>query len=53
MLKRKIFESNEEVTINTDVSFAAKEKSFYRKAIEMLQKHWSDFMAPQGNYVNE
>ena len=39
MLQEKRFYSNEEVITETNAYFEAKDKSFYKKGIEMLEKH--------------
>ena len=41
MLQGKRFGSNEEVISGTEVYFKAKDKSFYQKGIELLEKHWN------------
>ena len=38
---RERFGSNEEVILETEVYFEAKDKSFYKKGIELLEKHWN------------
>ena len=38
MLKRKRFSSNEEVILETEAYFEAKDKSFFKKGIELLEK---------------
>ena len=45
--------SNEEVITETNAYFEAKDKSFYKKGIEMLEKHWTDCVAFEGDYVDE
>ena len=49
MLQRKRFGSNEEVISETD----AKDKSFYKKGIKLLEKRWNQFITLEGDYVNE
>ena len=39
MLQGKRFGSNEEVTSEIEAYFEAKNKSFYKKGIELLEKH--------------
>lgn len=39
-LQRKQFSSNAEVIAATNVYFESKDKSFYKKGIEMLEKRW-------------
>ena len=41
MLQEKRFGSNEEVILDTEAYFKAKDKSFYKKGIELLEKHWN------------
>ena len=42
MLQGKRFGSNEEVIGETEAYFKAKDKSFYKKGIEMLERLWID-----------
>ena len=42
MLQGKRFGSNEEVIAETEAYFESKGKSFYKKCIEMLEKHWDE-----------
>ena len=53
MLQGKKFHSNEEVITETNACFEAKDKSFYKKVIEMLEKRWTDCVAFGGDYVDE
>ena len=53
MLQGKRFYSNEEVITETNAYFEAKDKSFYKKCIEMLEKLWTDCVAFEGDYVDE
>ena len=41
MLQGKRFDSNEEVIAVTEAYFEAKDKSFYKKGIKMLEKRWN------------
>ena len=41
MLQEKRFGSNEKVIPETEAYFEAKNKSFYKKSIELLDKHWN------------
>ena len=41
MLQGKRFGSNEEVKSQTEACFEAKDKSFYKKGIELLEKRWN------------
>ena len=49
MLQGKIFGSNEEVISKTE----AKDKSFYKKGIKMLEKCWNQCITLEGDYVDE
>ena len=53
MLQGKRFYFNEEVNTETNAYFEAKDKSFYKKGIEMLEKRWTDCVAFEGDYVDE
>ena len=53
MLQGKRFDSNEEVISETEAYFKAKNKSFYKKGIELLEKHWNQCITLEGNYVDE
>ena len=53
MLQGKRFYSNEEVITETNAYFEAKDESFYKKGIEMLEKRWTDCVAFEGDYVDE
>ena len=53
MLQGKRFYSNEEVITKTNAYFEAKDKSFYTNGIEILEKRWTDYVAFEGDYVNE
>ena len=53
MLQGKRFYSNEEAITKTNAYFEAKDKSFYKKGIEMLEKRWTDCVAFEGDYVDE
>ena len=53
MLQGKRFYSNEDVITETNAYFEAKDKSFYKKGIEMLEKRWTDCVAFKGDYVDE
>ena len=48
MLQGKRFYSNEEVITGTNAYFEAKDKSFYKKGIEMLEKRCTDCVAFEG-----
>ena len=54
MLQGKRFSSDdEEVIAATEVYFEAKDKSFYKKGIESLEKRWYDCIAMEGHRVDE
>jgi len=53
MLAGKKFPTNEEVFAETEAYFEAKDKSFYKSGIEMLERRWNDFVALDGDYVDE
>lgn len=40
---------NQEVNAEIEAYFKGKDKSFYKKDIEIVEKRWHDFMALQGN----
>ena len=47
------FGSNEEVIAETEAYFEAKDKSFYIKGIEMLEKRWNECITLKGEYVDK
>ena len=53
MLLGKRFSPNEEVISETEVYFEAKDKSFYKKGIEFLEKRWNQCFTLEGDYVDE
>lgn len=53
MLQGKKFGSNEEVIAETEAYFEAKDKSFYKHGIEMLERRWKDCITLKGDYVDE
>ena len=53
MLQRKRFGSIEEVISETEVYFEAKDRLFYQKSIELLEKHWNQCISLEGDYVDE
>ena len=53
MLQGKRFSSDDEVIAATEAYFEAKDKSFYKKGIESLEKLWNDCIAMEGDYVDE
>ena len=50
ILQGKRFGSNEEVISETGVYFETKDKSFYQKGIELLEKHWIQFIILERDY---
>ena len=52
MFQGKRFGSKEEVISETEAYFEAKDKSFYKKGIELLVKFWNQSIT-LGDYVNE
>ena len=53
MLQGKRFSSDDEVITATEAYFEAKDKSFYKKAIDSLEKRWNDCIVIEGDYVDE
>jgi len=53
ILTGKNFPRNEEVFAETEAHFEAKDKSFYKSGIEMLERLWNDCVALDGDYVDE
>ena len=53
MLQGKRFGPNEEVISETEAYFEAKDKSFYIKGTELLEKHWNQCINLEGDYVDE
>ena len=53
MLQGKRFGSNEEVISETEAYFEAKDKSFYKKGIELLEKHWNQCITLEEDYIDE
>ena len=47
------FGFNIEVITATEAYFEAKEKSFYKKSIEILEKRWNECITLEGDYVDE
>ena len=43
----------ENVITETNDYFEAKDKSFYKKGIEMLEKRWTYCVAIEGDYIDE
>ena len=53
MLQGKKFGSNEVVIAETETYFVSKDKSFYIKGIEKLQKRWNECITLEGEYVDQ
>ena len=47
------FHSNDEVNTECETYFEDRDKSFYKKGIEILERRWTDCITLRGNYVNE
>ena len=45
----KRFGSNEEVILETVAYFEAKDKSFYKNGIELLEEHWNQYITLEGD----
>ena len=52
MLQGKRLGSNEVIS-ESEAYFEAKDKSFYKKGIEFLQKCWTQCITLEGDYVDE
>ena len=53
MLQGKRFGSHEEVIWETEVYFETKDKSFYKKGIELLEKHCYQCITLERDYIDE
>ena len=53
MLQGKRFGSNEEVISKTEAYFDAKDKSFNKNGIELLEKRWNQCITLEGDYGHE
>ena len=53
MIQRKIFGSNEKVISETEAYFEAKDKSFNKKGIGLLEKRWNQCIIQEGYYIDE
>ena len=53
MLQGKRFGSNEEVILEIEAYFEAKDKLFNKNANELLEKHWNQCITLEGDYVDE
>ena len=49
MLQGKRFGSNEEVIDETEAYFESKDKLFYKKGSEKLEKRWDECITLEGN----
>ena len=49
MLQGKRFGSNEEMISETEAYFEAKDRSFYKKGIELLEKRWNQYITLEGD----
>ena len=53
MPQGKRFGSDEEVIAETEAYFESKDKTFYKKGIERLEKRWNKCIMLKGNYADE
>ena len=53
MVHRKRYGSNEEVILETEAYFTAKEKSFNKNGIELLEKRWNQLITLDRDSVDE
>ena len=53
MLQGKRLGSNEELISETETYSEAKDKSFYKKGINLLEKCWNQCITLEGDYVDE
>ena len=53
MLQEKRFGFNEKVITETEAYFKAKDKLFYEKGIEMVQKRWNECITVERDYVDK
>ena len=53
VLQRKRFGFNEELILETEAYFEPKDKFFYKKGIELLEKRWNQCITLEGDYVDE
>lgn len=49
ILQGRRFGSNGEVIASTNAYFVFKDKSFYKKGLKMLEKHWNVCITLEGN----
>ena len=53
MFLGKRFGYNEEVISETEAYFEAKDRSFYKNSIELLEKHWNQCITLEGDHIEE
>ena len=53
ILQGRIFGSTEEGILDTEEYFEAKDKSFYKKSIKLMEKHWNQCITLKGDDVGE
>ena len=53
MLQGKRYGYNEEVISETEVHFEPKDKLFYKKVIESLEKRWNQCITLEGDYIDK
>ena len=53
ILQGKRFGTNEAVILETEVYFESKDKSFNKKVIKLLDKHWNQCIKLEGDYVDK
>ena len=53
VLLGKKFGSNKKVILETKAYFEAKDESFNKKVIELLEKNWNQCITQEGDYVDE
>ena len=52
MLAGKNVISIEEAIAETEAYFEVEDKTFYNHGIEKLEKHWNDYIALEGDYLD-
>jgi len=53
VLQGKRFSSDNEIIAATEAYFEAKDKSFYKKGVESLEKRYNHCIAMKGDYVDD
>ena len=53
MLQSKRFGSKEEMILEIEVYFEAKDKSFNKKSLKLLEKRWNQCITLERDYVDE